>query len=132
MRTLSVPSVLINNVSYAIVPNSFRYSGGEGEQNVRAASGGGDNIESVHSSNAETKIGKVMFDAYLTSDLDGKISTLKRNIGQNSVSATERFNDGTAVVRAWDRMSLTNDVERTASADGVVPFEFSGDPMSVV
>ena len=54
--TLSVPSVIVNNETIAIVPNSFSYDGGEGEINVRAASGGGNTIESVHSVNASATL----------------------------------------------------------------------------
>ncbi len=131
MRALSVPQVNINNVNYRIVPNSLRYDGGEGEINVRAASGGGNNAESVHTSNAESKIGRVVFDVYLDADLDSAIAEWKQDIGLNSISFSERFQDGTAVTRSFDRMSLMNRVERNASADGVTSLEFEGDPMSI-
>jgi hypothetical protein len=131
MRALSTPQVSVNNVNIRIVPNSLRYDGGEGEVNVRAASGGGNNIESVHTSNAETKIGKVMFDVYLDTELDSFIAQWKEDIGVNSISFSERFNDGTAVTRSFDRMSLMNAVERNASADGVTSLEFEGDPMTI-
>ncbi len=131
MRALSTPQININNVNIRIVPNSLRYDGGEGEVNVRAASGGGNQIESVHTSNAETKIGKVMFDVFLDTELDGFIAQWKENIGINSISFSESFNDGTSVTNSFDRMSLINNVERNASADGVTSLEFSGDPMSI-
>jgi hypothetical protein len=132
MRALSTPQVTVNNVTYAIVPNSLKYDGGEGEVNVRAASAGGNSVESVHTSNAETKISKVMFDVYLDQDLDGFIAQWKEAIGQNSISFAERFENGSAVVRSFDRMSLINPVERNASADGVTSLEWSGDPMTIV
>ena len=94
MRALSTPQININNVNVRIVPNSLRYDGGEGEVNVRAASGGGNQIESVHTSNAETKIGKVMFDVFLDTDLDGFIAQWKENIGVNSIS----FSPGTGTL----------------------------------
>lgn len=131
MRALSVPQVNINNVNIRIVPNSLRYDGGEGEVNVRAASGGGNEIETVHTSNAETKIGKVIIDVYTTSTIDSQIAEWKADIGLNSISFSERFNDGTAITRSFDRMSLMNAVERQASADGVTSLEFEGDPMTI-
>lgn len=130
MRTLTTPQVIVNNEVLAIVPNSLVYDGGEGEINVRSASGGGQNVESVHSANAEDRIGKVKFDLYLTSDLDSKIALWKDQIGTNSISFGERFANGDTVTRSFDRMSLMNSVERNASADGVVSVEFEGDPMS--
>lgn len=131
MRALSTPQVNINNVNIAIVPNSLRYDGGEGEVNVRTASAGGNSVESVHTSNAETKIGKVMIDVYLDTELDAFIAVWKGAIGENSISFSERFDNGTAVTRSFDRMSLINNVERNASADGVTSLEFEGDPMTI-
>ena len=130
--TLSVPSVIANNETIAIVPNSFTYDGGEGEINVRAASGGGNNVESVHSMNAEGKIGKCSFDVYLTPDMDSKIRAWKNNIGQNVIQVVQRLSGGGAVTRSFARMSLMNQVERNASSDGVVSLEFAGDPMAGV
>lgn len=130
--TLSVPSVIVNNETIAIVPNSFSYNGGEGEINVRAASGGGNTIESVHSVNAEGKIGKCKFNVYLTPDMDSRIRTWKSQVGQNNIQFVQRISGGGNVTRSMSRMSLTNDVERNASSDGVVSLEFSGDPMAGV
>lgn len=130
--TLSVPSVIVNNQTIAIVPNSFTYNGGEGEINVRAASGGGNTIESVHSVNAENKIGKCKFDVYLTPDVDSLIRSWKNQVGQNNIQFVQRLSGGGNMTRSMSRMSLTNDVERAASSDGVVSLEFAGDPMAGV
>jgi hypothetical protein len=130
--TLSVPSVIVNNETIAIVPNSFTYDGGEGEINVRAASGGGNTIESVHSVNAEGKIGGCKFDLYLTPDLDSKIRTWKGQVGQNNIQFVQRISGGGNVTRSLSRQSLINMVERNASSDGVVSLEFKGDPMAGV
>lgn len=130
--TLSVPSVIVNNETIAIVPNSFTYNGGEGEINVRAASGGGNTIESVHSVNAENKIGMCKFDVYLTPDMDSRIRSWKNRVGQNNIQFVQRISGGGAVTRSFSRMSLINNVERNASSDGVVSLEFSGDPMAGV
>lgn len=130
--TLSVPSVIVNNETIAIVPNSFTYDGGEGEINVRAASGGGNNIESVHSVNAENKIGSCKFDVYLTPDMDSKVRSWKNQVGQNNIQFVQRISGGGNVTRSFSRMSLINPVERNASSDGVVSLEFKGDPMAGV
>lgn len=131
MQSLANPQININNVNIRIVPNSLRYDGGEGEVNVRTASAGGNSVESVHTSNAETKIGKVMFDVFLDTELDSFIALWKDDISANSISFSERFNNGTAITRSFDRMSLVNNVERNASSDGVTSLEFEGDPMTI-
>lgn len=130
-RTLSVPTVIINNETYSIVPNSFMYDGGEGEINVRSASAGGGNSTSVHSQNAETQIGKCKFDVFLVPGLDSDIATWKENVGANSIQAIQRAGDGESVTLSWDNCSLVNAVEREASADGVTSLEFEGDRMSI-
>lgn len=130
--TLSVPSVIVNNETIAIVPNSFTYNGGEGEINVRSASGGGNTVESVHSVNAENKIGKCTFDVYLTPDMDSRIRSWKNQVGQNNIQFVQRISGGGNVTRSFSRMSLINEVERNASSDGVVSLEFAGDPMAGV
>lgn len=128
--TLSVPTVIINNETYKIVPNSFTYDGGEGEVNVRSASTGGGNGSSVHSQNAETQIGKCKFDVYTVIGLDADIAEWKENIGANSVQVIQRAPSGDAVTLSFDNMSLVNAVEREASADGVTSLEWEGDRMS--
>ena len=132
LKTLSVPSVIVNNELLRIVPNTFSYDGGEGAIAVRSASGGGRNSETVHSANAETFIGKCMFEMFLTADLDGKIATWKEQIGNNSIQVVQRpLGGGDVVTLSWDGMSLTNEVERSAAADGTVSLEFSGEPMTI-
>lgn len=131
-RSLSVPSIVINNEVIRIVPNSFTYDGGEGEITVRSASGGGRNSETVHSANAESFIGKCSFEIFLTSDIDYRIAIWKENIANNSIQAFQRpLGGGDAVTLSWDGMSLTNNVERAAAADGTVSLEFQGDPMTI-
>lgn len=127
--TLSTPQVTVNNNTVAIVPNSLTYDGGEGQINVRAASSGGAGVESVHSGDAETRIGKVMFDIYLKDETDGFISTWKSQL--NVISFGQASAGGVSTTRTFRNMSLVNDVERNAAADGVVSLEFEGDPMTL-
>lgn len=130
-KTLSVPTVIINNETFAIVPNSFKYDGGEGEVNVRAASAGGGNTTSVHSQNAETQIGKCMFDIFLNTTTDPYIAIWKDAVGANSIQVIQRDAGGDSVTLSFDNMSLVNAVERDASADGVTSLEWAGDRMGI-
>ena len=129
--TLSVPTIIINNETIAIVPNSFMYDGGEGEVTVRAASAGGGNTTSVHSQNAETQIGKCKFDVFLTPATDTAIAIWKERVGANSIQVIQRDTGGESVTLSFDNMSLINAVERAASADGVTSLEFEGDRMGI-
>lgn len=132
-KTLSVPTVIINNETISIVPNSFTYDGGEGEITVRAASAGGGNTTSVHSQNAETQISKCKFDLFLTPGIDQYIASWKENIGSNSIQVIQRApgGNGDSVTLSFDNMSLMNAVERQASADGVTSLEWMGDRMGI-
>lgn len=130
MQTLSVPAILINNTNYSIVPNTFMYDGGEGEINVRAASGGGNNITSVHSVNAETKLSTVKFSIFLNEGVDADIATWKEAVGANVIQAIQKTATGSQTL-SFDSMSLSTSVEREASADGVVALEWAGNPMAI-
>ncbi len=125
---LSVPNVVINNVTIPIVPNSLKYDGGEGEQTVRTASAGGEQVEVITTVNAENKIGMVMFDVFTTTDLDTKIADWKNRIGANTVQFNQNI-AGLPNARSFDNMSMTDGVERDASADGVTPIKFMGGQM---
>ena len=129
--TLSVPTIQINNETYKIVPNSFKYDGGEGSISVRSASAGGGNSSSVHSENAEDKTGAGSFDIYLLVGVDSDIKTWKDNIGANTLKALQRARTGTSQTLSWDNCSLSEPVERDASADGVTSLKFEGDPMAI-
>lgn len=129
--TLSVPTVIVNNETIAIVPNSFKYSGGEGEITVRTASAGGGSTTSVHSQNAETQIGKCSFDIFLNTTVDPAIALWKEQVGANSIQVIQQAPDGDSVTLSFDNMSLINDVERDASTDGVTTLEWEGDRMGI-
>lgn len=126
-KTLSVPTVIINNETIAIVPNTFMYDGGEGEVTVRTASAGGGSTTSVHSQNAETQIGKCKFDVHLKPETDPYIALWKENIGANSIQVIQRDDaGGDAITLSFDNMSLINAVERAATADGVTQLVTTG------
>jgi len=131
IRSISVPSVRVNDELFRIVPNSFVYNGGEGEITVRAASSGSGNVETVHAENAETQMSMCKFSLFLDNDLDSKIREWKREIGTNTIKADQANANGASFVRVFPGMSLINAVERNASSDGVVEVEFSGDPMVI-
>ena len=58
---ISAPSVIINDVPRQIVPNTLSVTTGLGEIKVRAASGGGNSVTTIHTIDAETLIGKASF-----------------------------------------------------------------------
>lgn len=124
----SNPTVRINDITFSIVPNSVKSSGGLGETKVRAASAGGNSITTVHTSDAETKIGKMMFDLFVTKQDEAQLSIIHNNIGNNTVSLVEVFSNGETASETLPNCSLINDPEKEKSADGKMSLEFEGDP----
>lgn len=127
IQAISVPTIKVNNDVIGIVPNSFKYTPGYGEVEVRAASTGGGNAVSVHTENAETKVSNVMFSVYPTTDNISKIRTWKSQVAANTVEAVQRGISGKDFTIAFKGLSVTNDPEIQAASDGVVEVEMAGD-----
>ena len=125
-KALSVPGISVNNVPIGIVPNSFKFRLGKGETNVRGVSLGGGASTSVHSENAEKKIGMMGWKMYITDDNIALIAGWKQLIGANVITATQP----TTSPKTGLFMSMTNDPDFEASADGTVEVMFEGDPLS--
>lgn len=125
-NTLSVPGVAVNNVPIEIVPNSLTFKMGTGETNVRSASAGGGSSRSVHSEDAESRIGMVKFSMYVTDETVNLAAEWKANTGANFVS----LGQPATAPKSGSNMSMINDPDFEATADGVVEIEFEGDPLS--
>ena len=126
MNALSVPGVSVNNVPINIVPNSFSFKMGKGEITVRSASSGGGSSKSVHTEDAEMKIGEMKFEMYVTEETLNLFSQWKKNIGTNAVSAVQPA----STPLSGSFMSCITDSDFKASADGTVEMIFRGDPLS--
>lgn len=120
---LSVPSILVNNVPIDIVPNSFEYEVGYGEINVRSASVGGGSSTTIHTEDAENKIGMCKFQLFITDTSRAAIAGWKLLIAGNVISAVQ--NGASPFV--LNGASMTNNPTFAASADGTVEVEFKGD-----
>jgi hypothetical protein len=123
---LSVQTILVNDIPTYIVPNSIEYDPGFGETNVRSASIGGPGSTSVHTENAENKIGRVKFEMYVTEDSRINIRGWKLLIGANRVTGAQV--GGSPFV--LNGASMTNNPTFNPTADGTVEVEFMGDPMA--
>ena len=125
MIQLAAATVLVNDEVIAIVPNSLKYKDGKGEQNVRAASTGDGGVETVFSHDVETSIGEVMFDLYPDAITEDFIKEWKGNGAENQILIT---NNKTNYTETFSNIALTNKVKRDPTFDGVVSFEWKGDP----
>ena len=123
-KTLSNPTVEVNNQVIGIVPNSVKYKNGKGDKNLRPQSAGGNSIEMIATENAETKKGMVSFELYNTQTNDDLVASWQDAVDGVAI----RLSDG-SFVKPFRRMHVINDPEFALGADGMVPVLFEGDPV---
>lgn len=130
-RALANPSVRINNVTIAIIPNSFTSNLGVGEVTTRVVSSGGNSVEPVHTVNAESKIGKMSFEVETSPSNIKAIQEWSAAVGRNAISAVEDLGDNGAITLSLTKASLNNDPDLNLSSDGNIMLEWSGAPIVV-
>jgi len=123
VKALTTPQITVNNTTFSIVPNSFSYTEGFGEQALRTQSAGGAQVTNVYSDNAETKMSSVKFQMFNTAENISNIRTWKANLNQNAISATDE--DG--FTRFFNSAALVNDYEVNLGADTTIDLEFMTD-----
>jgi hypothetical protein len=119
----SVPGILVNNEPIAIVPNSFKFKLGRGETVVRSASTGGGGTQTIHTQNAEDRVGMFTFEMYVTPDTIESVNTWKSRTAANVVQAVQASQTPLTLTEA----SMTNDPDFEATSEGKVEIIFSGD-----
>ena len=119
---LSNPTIVINNNSVPIVPNSFSYTEGLGEQELKVQSAGGGSVQTVLSNNVETNMSMVKFSLHNTAENIDLARTWKVNGNNNAISIT-----GEGLNRAINNAAVTNDYEVNLGADTTIDLEFKGD-----
>jgi hypothetical protein len=119
---LANPSVLVNNLATPIVPNSFTFTEGRGEQTVRVQSAGGGSVQSVFSNNVETNLSTVKFSMFPTAENINAILAWKDNGSANVISAT-----GAGLTRSFTNATLIGDYEVNLGSDTVIDLEFKTD-----
>lgn len=122
LRTLSNPTVKVNDVVIAIIPNSLSYKPGVGDRKVMTQSAGGNAIETVVSEDATTKKSMVKFKLYNTE------ANLQRTKDWNDLdSSTIRLSEGN-IAESFRDMVITTEPERSIGAEGELEIEWEGAP----
>lgn len=121
-------TVTVNNEPIAIVPNSFKFTEGFGEQNYRAASAGGGSVEPVYSNDVSNLFSMCSFELYNTIDDIEKSRQWKANRDQNVVGMTGRTPDGKRISRTFSRAAILNDYEVSLGSDTTFSLEFKSKP----
>lgn len=119
---LSNPTVLINNLAVAVVPNSVTYTQGKGEQTVRVQSAGGGSVQSVFSNNVETNLSTVKMSLFPTAENIALIDGWKDNGNSNAISIT-----ATGLTKSFANAALINDYEVSLGSDTQIDIEFKTD-----
>lgn len=120
---LSTATVVGNNETIAIVPNSLTMKIGAGESVVKTETYGSGSVEPVFFENLETKKGYLKF-SVLSKDITlDKIAEYKKNKGDNVFLVVTKENSFT-----FTSMALITDPEVAFSSDGEVELEFEGSP----
>ena len=122
---LSLPLVVINNEAWKIVPNSVEFRKGKKPTTVTAVASGNE-ISTVHTENAEEAKSYFKVDTKSTKEYVDRIQELADLTGEIVIEFTQK-SDGTSI--PFSGMSLINDPTVPASADGVISWEFEGDPV---
>lgn len=125
LLSISTPTVIINNISYGIVPNSFSFTEGFGEQTVRAQSAGGGSVAQVYSDNAEMKFSTVKFSMFNINLNIERIREWKANRNENVIEVIDSTSN---FARTFKAAALTSDYEVSLSADGTIDLEWKSAP----
>ncbi len=124
MKTLSNPTVEVDDDTISIIPNSLSYKEGQGDRNVKAESAGGSAITPIVTINAETKISMCKFKLSNTED---HLNQIKEWMGEDE-GVTISLSEGEIQV-AFREMVVTTEPERAVGADGELEVEFMGPPV---
>ncbi len=122
-RKISNPSLAMNNLPFAIVPNSFSYTEGLGEQDVVVQSAGGGSVQSVFTDNVEMRYSSLKFDMQNTVENIDLIRTWKINENNNGMTGTAP----SGWSRTFNSVVLTSDYEVNLGSDTVISLEFKSD-----
>jgi len=125
VATTSNPTILINNEAIQYVPNTFKYTEGKGEFNVRTQTSGGGKTQVVTTKNVETNLSMAEFQLMPTQENINRAREWKENFDQNVMQfyETDVF-DG----RTIGTISIVNDYEVEIGQDSTFTLEWKGAP----
>ena len=128
MIGISTPTIQVNGDTVGIVPNSFKYKPGDGEIKVRAASTGGGSTRAVHTQDAEMMYSVAEFSMHTTKANIDLARLWKSRVAGNTIRASHKGGVGTnSFTENFAYMSVTNELDFEAGADGTFKIEVAGD-----
>lgn len=122
---IAAPQLMLNNVNIAIIPNTFKYTEGLGEQTMKTASAGGGSVVQVIADDASKKKSKCEFQFYADASLIALTKTVKQNLNRNIISGVDPQSDWS---RTFQQAILVNDYEIETGPDGKLTLQFESLP----
>ena len=122
LRTLSNPTVVINNIAIAVSGNSVSFTEGFGERDLRVQSAGGSSRQSVFTENVETQLSMVKLSLVNTAANAALVRTWLNNLNENAITIT-----GEGLTRSFSNAAVINDPEMNLGSDGTFDVEFKSD-----
>lgn len=122
-RSLSAPTLIINNDIIAYVPNSLTHKMGHGEITQRVATTGGEAVKFVISEDVSTKIGTVKFSLYNTQSSIDLINNWKIMSKTGDVAITVNQD---AISADYSEMVMINDPDLDTGFDSEIEIEMHG------
>ena len=122
---LANPTVIVNNIHIAVVPNSVSYTEGFGAQTMRIRSGGGGAIETVYTENVETNYSKIKFGIH--SDVPYLELARGWKVLKNA-NVIELLDNQLEFNRIFRFCALITDYDIALGQDSTIELEFHGTP----
>ena len=121
IRKLADPTIIIDNLVVAYIPNSLELTEGFGEQKLRIQTGGGGSRQQVLSDDVTKKQSNVKFKMEPTADNIAFLRAIKANLDGHviTISAPD-------MTRTITGALLVNDYVVKMGAEGEIDLEFVG------
>jgi hypothetical protein len=123
-KRLANPAIMVNNNAVAIIPNTFKYTEGLGEQKVEATSAGGNAIAAVYALDVATRISSCHFEIPNT-EYNIELARSWKLLGNNNVVIAT----GDTFSRTFTSASMVNDYEVSLGSDANIPIEWKSNPV---
>ena len=130
---ISTPSVLLNDIPFAVVNDSVEYTPGFGERTVEGASAGGGVIVNVIGEDATNAFGMLKFSVHTTLENHEILVRLmeSKNNGKISVKLTAtNTSTGETFTRAAEKHTITNNPSIKFGSSGQFDVETKGGKFS--
>lgn len=128
MIQLTDARIIINNEDVPLMPNTFAYTEGLGEQDMKAVSAGAGTVEQLYIENIESNFGMFKFDMPVTIETIALARKWKVNKNRNVCQVVGENDEGT-VSKTFTQSAMLNDYEVPIGSDTVISIEFKSNPV---